>query len=420
MDHAPAARVRESAAHQGWDGSVARGVALTLLCTAAFVAAWSPALMERVCGPAALLAYVCCGRRPRPRAADLLAAALAVWALTIQAWAPERAVAFRSAYLYAAACLMFIAVRHVVRTRFAWFLVGYAALAGCLVATGKLLTGTEAGNVPSRDSIFDFSVRYGIDGVNFNYTSYTLVTGLVLGLALLLLRPATLAERLGIAAALLLIGYGVVLTGTRASVIGVLLGVCLLLLSRVAPKVARLGAATVTPAALILIPLGLYQLFSSETLWLDGLFGRPTGDLSGRTGIWPVALTSWSESLLTGVGPSMFTALGPLGVGPHNLLLTLGTDLGLIGVLLYGGVFATALAAPLRHANPVCWGITGIFLVALLPVWLTGHWEKSVLCFAVAGLVSVAPQVVRPATPGRRTTPDQPRPVAESFAPSRP
>ncbi|GGO24196.1 hypothetical protein GCM10011576_45470 [Micromonospora parathelypteridis] len=370
---------------------------LVLVCAIAFGSQWATSATNRYGAVAALAAILVSGRAPRLLPPDVLAAATGLWVCVTLFWAADFDAALRMAYLYGAACAMFIAVRHVVRTRMALFAVGYAFLAGCIATTVKLINNPVPNSLTARDSVLDFSIRYGVEGVNYNYTAYSLAAGVMLAGVLLLLRPSTKIEMLCIAAIAAVLFWGVLLTGTRGALIAILVALGFLLLSTVAARPARTLAVVVVPIVLIGVPLGLYRVLGSEMLWLDGYFaGRATGDLSGRLYIWPYALSSWGESPVLGIGPGMLTATGDLQVGAHNLLLSVGNDLGLIGVLLYAGLLTFALAGPFRHSSPTCFRVAGVFLVSQTPIWLTGHWEVSPVCFVALALVSVAPAALRP------------------------
>ncbi|MEH0932518.1 O-antigen ligase family protein [Micromonospora sp. CPCC 205558] len=374
-----------------------------LVCAIAFCTQYNTSVTNHLGAATALVAILVSYRTPRLFPPDLLAAATGSWACVTLLWAADFDAALRMAYLYGAACAMFIAVRHVVHTRAAFFAVGYAFLAGCVGTTIKLMTDPVPNSFQVRDSVMDFSIRYGIEGVNYNYTAYSLAAGVAVAAVLLLLGPSTKVEWIGILAAAAVLFWGVLLTGTRGALIAVLVGAAYLLLSMVAARLARALAVATVPVALILVPLGLYRVLSSEMLWLDGAFaGRATGDLSGRLYIWPYALSHWAESPLLGIGPGMLTATGDLGLGAHNLLLSVGNDLGLIGVVLYAGILTFALAGPFRHPSPACLRVAGVFLITQAPIWLTGHWEVSPVCFVALALVSVAPVAVRPSTSGTR------------------
>lgn len=130
-------------------------------------------------------------------------------------------------------------------------------------------------------------------------------------------------------------------------------------------------------------------------LWLDGLYGRPTGDISGRLSIWPYALSTWWESPLTGSGAGVFISTNPYEIGPHNLLLTVGNDLGLVGVLLYFGTMAAALVTAARTGRTALL-LACAFTAAMLPIWLTGQWETALGFWLALGLLTVLPGIWGP------------------------
>ncbi|MET0418965.1 MAG: hypothetical protein ABW022_23370, partial [Actinoplanes sp.] len=148
------------------------------------------------------------------------------------------------------------------------------------------------------------------------------------------------------------------------------------------------------------VPFGMAP--QAELLWLDRLYGRPTGDISGRLSIWPYALSTWSESPLGGSGAGVFIGTNPFEIGPHNLLLTVGNDLGLVGVALYFGTIAGALVVAART------GRAGLltacaFVAVMLPICLTGQWETSLAFWLVLALVTVLPGIWGPRRTGSST-----------------
>lgn len=154
------------------------------------------------------------------------------------------------------------------------------------------------------------------------------------------------------------------------------------------PRLCALIAAAAAPVALALVPLGITE---SALLWFESYLGqRTTGDLSGRLVVWPEALAAWSDSLFLGNGPGVFPISNSMGIGAHNLVLTVGNDLGLLGLLIYVAVVASALAvAWLRSASGP--RLVSVFLIALLPIWLTGHWEVAMGFWLLLAAVSVFP-----------------------------
>jgi O-antigen ligase len=148
------------------------------------------------------------------------------------------------------------------------------------------------------------------------------------------------------------------------------------------------AVAIVVPSMLILVPLTSSR--DGWLPWLESIFAyRVTGDLSGRLQLWPYAMEMWSESLMTGAGAGTFAVSNPYLMGAHNLVLTLGTDLGLIGAILYAAVYVTALAR--AGSGTVPRRLVGLFLISLLPIWLTGQWEVSPGAWLVLAVLSTLP-----------------------------
>ncbi|MEV5692516.1 O-antigen ligase family protein [Micromonospora globbae] len=354
----------------------------------AFVAAWSPRLAALYGGPAAAVAILITLDRPRLRMADVLAGLTALWVVvSIVLGAADPSVTRVPAYLYASAFLVFLAVRHVVRDRDQLIPVAVAHVAGCAATAVALISGARSYG-DQRDALFDYNVRYGLDGININYTSYTLVTGAVLAVVLMRVGPRSRIIRTVLFAAVVAFVYGVLLTGSKGATIGLIVGALFLLLARLGPRVAWAVAGVGVPALILLVPFKATTSFEAAARWFDGLFGRETGDLSGRLEVWPIAVSAWMEHPISGIGPGLFRVVNPLGIGPHNLLLTVGTDLGLVGVILYGSTIAAALACAAKQAAPVGMVLAGLFAVTLLPIWMSGHWEQSQGSWLVLALLS--------------------------------
>ncbi|WP_175649165.1 O-antigen ligase family protein [Micromonospora avicenniae] len=367
----------------------------------AFVAAWSPRLAAIYGGLAAAIAILITWRPPRPRVADILAGLTAMWALTSTlVGLADPSITRVPAYLYASALLVFLAARHVVRERAQLLPVALAHLAGCATTAVALITGARDGGV-QRDAIFDYNIRYGLDGININYTSYTMVTGAILAVILFRVGPASRALRAALLGTLLVFAYAILLTGSKGATLALFLGASFLVLARFGPQLMWTVVWVCVPVLILLIPLKAASSFQAGAQWLDGLFGRETGDLSGRLEVWPIAASAWAEHPIAGMGPGVFRMDNPLQIGPHNLLLTVGTDLGLVGVILYGGTVAAALALAAKQAAQTGKVLAGFAVITLLPVWMSGHWEQSQGAWLVLALISTitVKDVVR--RPGR-------------------
>ncbi|MEU7996438.1 O-antigen ligase family protein [Micromonospora sp. NPDC049060] len=372
---------------------------MAILSGVAFLACWS--VDQTYLAPALLVAVTLSGRFPRPGPVDVLALLLGVWVVASLGWTVDTAATRSSVYLYGTCVLLLVAVRHIVTTARDLLAVGGAFLAGCLVRTYELIRDPSVGGDLGRAGAFDLSVRYGIEGFNINLTAYTMVAGILLAVLLSTVGELPRAARLVLYAIAALLGYAVLLSGTRGALAALLLGAAYLLCSRATPRACWLVAAVVVPAVLLLVPLGMGE---ATLLRLDGLVAdRATGDLAGRMLVWPEAVAVWGQSPLAGIGAGAFMAVSSWGIGAHSLVLTLGADLGLVGVLCYAAVLAAAVR-PVGRASRLGARLAGLFLVMFLPIWLTGHWEAALAAWLPLALFSLVPALAadRPQGTGGR------------------
>lgn len=362
--------------------------AVLVLCVIAFMAARPPWWSFNYAAPLALLAIGLTGRLPRLRGVDTLALLLAFWAAASVLWSSRTDLTLPACYRYISVCLLLVACRHVVSARRDLLLAGWAYLAGCAVVAVEVVTGAR-----SQGDVLLFAHRYGVDGREVNLTAYTLAVGVVLALALAVAGAHSRARWLAPLAFVALLGYAVLLTGSRGAAIGVLLGLLAALAAHLLPRLTGVTVAGVAAVAVLVVPFGMTP--QNEMLWLDGLYGRPTGDISGRLSIWPYALSTWWESPLNGSGAGVFISTNPFEIGPHNLLLTVGNDLGLVGVLLYFGTMAAALVSAARTGRRALL-LACAFTAAMLPIWLTGQWETALGFWLALGLLTVVPGIQGP------------------------
>ncbi|MEU2664299.1 O-antigen ligase family protein [Micromonospora sp. NBC_01740] len=361
-------------------------VSVAIVSVVALMVGWS--VDQTPLGPALLAAVVLSGRIPRPGLVDVLALLLGVWVVASLGWTLDTSATRSTVYLYGTCLLLLVAVRHIVTTTRDLLAVGVAFIAGCLIRAVELIRAPSTGGDLDRTGAFDLSVRYGIEGVNINLTAYTMVAGILLAVLLGSVGGLPRAVRLALYACVPLLGYAVLLSGTRGALAALLLGAVYLVCSRAAPRACWLVAAVVVPAVLLLVPLGLGE---ATMLRLDGLVAdRATGDLAGRMLVWPEAVAVWGQSPLAGIGAGAFMAVSSWGIGAHSLVLTLGADLGLVGVLCYAAVLAAAIW-PVGRASRLGARLAGLFLVMFLPIWLTGHWEAALAAWLPLALFSLVP-----------------------------
>ncbi|MEV6371699.1 O-antigen ligase family protein [Micromonospora musae] len=347
----------------------------------------------------AVIALLTSGRMPRLGPVDCLAVLLCVWATATSMWTQDQAATEVAVYAWWTVALLLLAARHVMNTRRRLLLVAVAFLAGTTWAAIELISvgGTTEPSL----------LRQGIDGVGINYTAYSLATGMVVSLMLWAARTGSRTTRTALLLAVPVLGYATVITGTRASLIAVIL-VALYVFVNSAVKQAWVAAVAVSAVLLLAVPFSNLGQYSPG--WLDDTFDRPLEDLSGRLLIWPIAEASFWESPLLGIGAGAFPGTNPYyGVGAHSLLLALGNDVGIVGI----AIFVALIGFVLRDAAPATGKrnrmLVGALIVAWTPIWLSGHWEISPAAWLVLAVWSRLPLAVTPRrSPRRHRRADEP------------
>jgi O-antigen ligase len=114
-----------------------------------------------------------------------------------------------------------------------------------------------------------------------------------------------------------------------------------------------------------------------------------TGDLTGREEIWREGLASFSEHPLTGIGSGAFRAITQSGKGAHNIFVSVLTEVGLIGLVLFAIMLAICVHQALRQPK---W--TSLLWLAVLLVWTLGvlvhGWEERKQTWLFLSLVVVS------------------------------
>ncbi|PRY19297.1 hypothetical protein CLV70_1351 [Pseudosporangium ferrugineum] len=335
------------------------------------------------------LAFVLARRWPRLGAVDVLAVAFTAWATYCDT---RHFPGPAGSQFYWLLCLLLLATRHLITNVREFVSVCIAYIAGCIYVAVPVIAQAPAST--------------GADwrptsNVNINYTAYVLLTGIVLTIAVGALVQPHGKIRIAQVIAALILAAGIWATGTRAALLGLGAGIAFTLTRKLtASRTGWLLIATgFVPVALLSVALGWYG--DAQLPELERFFNRQTGDLSGRLDVWPYARAIWESAELTGVGMNHFRAMNPLGIGSHNIVLTLGVDFGWIGVILYASMVGAAMAGFGRHVR--CRRLGGLLLLSWVLIWATGHWEAASAAWLVLGLWSRLPELVdslpRPTAP---------------------
>lgn len=331
-------------------------------------------------GPFIAAAVVLTGRPVRLRvdAPLMLGLLLVSLAAASSLWSKFPDASLGAARNYAIVVIMFIAVRDVIHTLQQLRTVAVGYLVGCAVLVFRVWQ-ENATQVTTLEGS-----RLDLGGLNVNYAGYAFVGGFAMIALLWATKRQTMGGRLGLAAAAASIVLGIVLSGTRAALIGLGLMIVWLLMCWVTktPPVRLLVAAAIVGAAAITT-----GAVDNASLAFESLFGRATGDWSGRLIIWPVARDSWmsGNNFWVGAGAATFRLSNPFQIGAHNFILEVGTGLGIVGVLVYGAVLWTSLRPRSAESDPRARILVGCFLAASAFSYLTGHWD-----YAPAAWIGVA------------------------------
>ncbi|MEU6078094.1 O-antigen ligase family protein [Micromonospora sp. NPDC047074] len=337
------------------------------------------------------LALLGSGRIPRPGPVDYLALLLCGWVSATLMWTRDAAASQVAVQAWWTVASLLVAARHVLTTRRRLLMVAGALLGGTVWTAVRLLLADDAG---------DSALRVGLDGVGINYTAYALTSGTLVCVLLLVARAGNRLVRTGLWALFPLFAYAIVLTGTRASLVA-LVAVAGYLLAARAHRSSWAWPVAASAFLLAVVPFGHLTPYRPE--WLDSVFNRPLDDLSGRLLVWPIAEASFWESPLVGIGAGAFPSTNPyFGIGAHSLLLTLGNDIGLLGIALVVVLIAHVLrgAAPASGRGNAL--LVGVLFVGWTPIWLSGHWEISPFAWLVLALWSRLPVALVLPRGGRR------------------
>ncbi len=129
-------------------------------------------------------------------------------------------------------------------------------------------------------------------------------------------------------------------------------------------------------AVLILALLIGQSLVPIETLQRLGTIGSSiaSGDLGGRMELWQKCLQIFAEHPLLGIGSGSLSAPDQLGAFTHNTFLSILTELGVVGFLIFLGLLVSVILQILRQPQP-----ESALWLTILATWIIGvqslTWE---------------------------------------------
>jgi O-antigen ligase len=326
-------------------------------------------------------------RRARPRFvgahpwATYAMVLLVAWAALSTLWAEDSQLAATTVSRYALNLLLVLIVYAAITTRRDVVLLLVVFVAGTLVSAGYGLL-RRASRPPSADGI---ERLYGA-GVNANVLASLLIAGAVIALALALIARRSPGLRLAALGAAAICGTTIVFTVSRSGIVSFAVAlVAGLLLAGRGRRLPALGAALVLATVVVTYFAALAPPAATERITTP-----ETG--SGREDLWLVGWRMVEAHPVEGVGAGNFPVasihylLQPGTVlrddyivqvpkVAHNIYLGTWAELGLVGLLLFCGILAFALACAARaartfeaHGDRDMGALTRAVLIALLAI----------------------------------------------------
>jgi putative inorganic carbon (hco3(-)) transporter len=281
---------------------------------------------------------------------------------------------------YAGTALMYISVYRSCHTAERWRAVGYCYLAGSMVGVLLVVWGWYTG------TFFEEEGRYSIEGVNGNFTAYSLATAVPVVMALFWSERAQGVRKVAVGTLCMLsLGFAIALTGCRGASIAFLCvaAMCAVRLLTVRPFAGVVAVGVVAAAGVA------YSSTVADVLPAR-LFMGPSGleDVTtGRMSLWEQAVRVFRENPVFGSGADSYQWLSTEGVHAHNVFLSVLAEMGIVGVALltvllftlwrgYFRINASASSKWAAAALVVTWCViaaTGVWQYAL-PAWITFAW----------------------------------------------
>ena len=312
------------------------------------------------------------GRIRRPNSYCLLVILFVVWNALTFFWTIDPFYYRAKITTYAQVLVLVLMLWDLFRTREAIDQALQAYVLGAYVTMAALFVNFVQGVSVSR--LYD---RYSVSGFDPNYIG--VIISLAIPIAWYLLLEAgdyrrKRSLRLVNMALIPLAVVAVALTASRtAAVTGLVanaFGFWLLYRRGISGRAIALAA--VVGVAILALPL-----IVSETT-IQRIASTPDevlgGTLHGRLPIWKAGLEAFQQRPIAGFGTNTYIVATRLpGQLAHNAMLSVLVELGLVGLLLYGGIWLFAGLAPLHHGK-----VEAMFWLACLLVLGLGASSLSI------------------------------------------
>lgn len=249
---------------------------------------------------------------------------------------------------------------------------------GCSIAIAKGWFGLEEAPWTQSDKV----QRASLEAINTNHVAYACVACLSLIIAFWATPRVAKSDRelyysLIVFGAVGILILGLVITASRGAIVG-LAGVVCVLFARAAAK-KQFGNLIFAGAA-----TGLTTVAITTSSTVMARFEN-VGENYIRLDLWPAAWNLFIEKPILGIGVGQFPALSGFEIYPHNGFLSILVELGLVGFLVYAMLVWSVLKRSFRGS--LKW-IPLIVMSGLLPVIMTGVWERNTIFFVCLAFVA--------------------------------
>ena len=280
----------------------------------------------------------------------LLVVGFTAWGTASMLWARDLEAYEIVTTTYAQLLLFVLLCWQVLGSERALRAIAVGFVAGCIGVVAGVWEAFLAGRAIA-DERYEGGTRFAAEGFDPNDMGVTLAIGIPMAAYLALAG----GRRARVALAYVPLAWSaIMLSGSRAATVTAAVAIAALLLW----LALRRRGGFALGLALVALGVALSWRFVPWETWAriftlrEQLAGG--GTVGDRHRIWRAALELFERDPLAGVGAGGFSsAVVPvLGtrVEAHSTLLTVAVELGVVGVVLYGGAFAAALREVLRWA----------------------------------------------------------------------
>lgn len=303
------------------------------------------------------------GRIRRLDLGDLLVLAFAMWSITSTIWAHDVVSALGHSYTVIQLTALYLVLRRAATTTtsgVAFLAYGYTCGA-LIVASATMYESVRTGVT---------AMRYAVGMMNPGQAGGLLALGIPC--SLLLLSDSQRSRRLLGVCYLPVAVLAIILTGTRTAFIAAFAALLVFsLTSGVLGSHHRRRAAVGILALSVISGVAISRMPSvagvARILQMREAIAQT--NLSGRESLWSSAIRLFLEQPLTGVGAGSFAHLMEQSMGgryaAHNTWLSVGAELGLVGLTLFSAITAYVFVSASRAT-----GIMRSFGWTLGTVWL--------------------------------------------------